>query len=54
MNIIIAAILQFPCIFKVTLGLHALTGLSFLWSFPITVLILISYDFGEDLRKKNL
>lgn len=52
MKIFISFLLQFPAYYIVVNGLAALTGLSVWWCVPICVVVMLSYDIGEMVRRK--
>ncbi len=52
MNYFISFLLQMPMYYVVVNGLAALTGLSVWWCVPICVVIGMSYDIGEMVRRK--
>lgn len=54
MKTIISFLLQFPVYFIVVNGLGALTGLSAWWCIPICVVVMLSYDIGEIIRRDGL
>lgn len=48
---IIGFLLYLPLFYVVVNGLSLLTGLNIWWSIPLGTLIILSYDFGEMLRR---
>jgi len=52
MNYLINFLLSFPVYYIVVNGLAALTGLNIWWCVPICVVVMVSYDIGEMVRKK--
>jgi hypothetical protein len=54
MKTIISFLLQFPVYCIVVNGLGALTGLSVWWCIPICVVVMLSYDIGEIIRRDGL
>lgn len=54
MKTIIALLLQLPVYFIVWDGIAALTGLSVWWCIPICVVVMLSYDIGEIIRRDGL
>jgi hypothetical protein len=54
MKTIISFLLQFPVYYIVANGLGALTGLSVWWCIPICVVVMLSYDIGEIIRRDGL
>jgi hypothetical protein len=54
MKTFISYLIQYPLHYVVVNGLAALTGLSSWWCVPIGVLIGLSYDAGEMIRKREL
>ena len=54
MNTIISLLLQFPVYYIIVNGLAALTGLSVWWCIPICVVVMLSYDVGEMIRRDGL
>jgi hypothetical protein len=52
MKTLIALPLQFPVYYIVVNGLAELTELSVWWCIPICVVVMLSYDIGEMVRKK--
>jgi len=51
MNTIISFLLKFPVYYIIVNGLVALTGLSVWWCVPICVVVMLSYDIGEMMRR---
>jgi hypothetical protein len=51
MKIFISYLIQYPLYYVVVNGLAALTGLSVWWCVPICVVIGMSYDIGEMMRR---
>jgi hypothetical protein len=54
MKTLIALPLQFPVYCIVVNGLAALTGISVWWCIPICVVVMLSYDIGEMIRRDGL
>jgi hypothetical protein len=52
MKLIISYLIQYPLYYVVVNGLAALTGLNIWWCVPIGVVIGMSYDIGEMMRRK--
>jgi hypothetical protein len=52
MNYFISFLLQMPMYYVVVNGLAALTGINIWWCVPICVVVMMSYDIGEMVRKK--
>ena len=52
MNYLISSLLQFPAYCIIVNGLEALTGLNIWWCVPICVVVMMSYDIGEMMRRK--
>ena len=52
MNYLISFLLKFPVFYIVVNGLAALTGLNIWWCVPICVIVMLSYDISEMVRKK--
>lgn len=48
---LISFLLEFPVFFVLMAGLPTLTGLPYWWCLPICVLIMLSYDIGEMIRR---
>lgn len=44
--------LQFPMWFVCVFGIHTLTDLSIGWCVPLCVVVMMSYDIGEMMRRK--
>jgi len=54
MKTINSFLLQFPVYYIIVNGLAALTGLSVWWCIPICVVVMLSYDIGEMIRRDKL
>jgi len=52
MKIFISYLIQYPLYYVVVNGLAALTGLNIWWCVPICVVVMMSYDIGEMMRRK--
>jgi hypothetical protein len=48
---IISFLFQYPLYYFVLMGLQSITGLNIWWCVPICVIIGVSYDIGERLRR---
>jgi hypothetical protein len=54
MKTFISFLLESPVYYIVVNGLAALTGISVWWCIPICVVVMLSYDIGEMIRRDGL
>jgi hypothetical protein len=50
-NILLGFPLQFPLLYALQFGVSFLTGLSILWCIPISVVLIVMYDVGENIMR---
>jgi hypothetical protein len=50
-NLLLAFPLQFPLMFALVFGVHFLTGLSVWWCVPISFVLDVMYDAGENIQR---
>ncbi len=54
MNYLISFLLQLPLYYVLVNGLASLTGLNIWWCVPICVGVMMCYNIGEMVRRKEL
>lgn len=53
MNTLFSFLFQYPLLFVLCYGVKILTGLSVWYYAPIAFVLVLMYDFGENLRKRD-